>query len=120
MLLLVSVGDRDGFGIVDAFSELLAPPNGFELGALAREASARLLNPLSEVVETHSCLHERLAHLRHDGAAGITAWRSAAQEIAKSLANVVEHAGKEARERDRWDVYDIDLAATLATAFRRL
>jgi hypothetical protein len=58
--------------------------------------------------------------LCHDGTPGIAAWRRAAQQIAKGLANVVEHAGKKARERDRWDVYDIDLAATLATAFRRL
>ena len=115
MLFLVALGDRHRLGILDPFGELLPAPNGFELGPLAGEPGARLLHALSQVVEPHPRLHERLAHLRDDRATGIAAGRRAAQQIAKGLANVVKHAGEERGSRaghESGRLTDIDLSAT--------
>jgi hypothetical protein len=94
VLLLVSFGDRNRFGIVDPSSELLSPPNRIQLGSLARETRFRFFDALSQIVQTHSRLDERFPHLRHDRPPGVAAWRRATQQVAESLTDVFEHAAE--------------------------
>jgi hypothetical protein len=77
VLFLVALGDGHRLGVLDPVGELFAAPNGFQLRTLAREPGACLLDALAEVIEAHSRLHERLAHLRDDRAARIATGRGA-------------------------------------------